>query len=103
MKRLIYISVIIFMLLIACNSTKYTTVKHVKPVNRNRFFDRKGDKKKKRVKYVKVKILKKSPTVKPKKPKPPKKKKQKNTEELAPSDSTKLESIPNEPDSTGIH
>ena len=89
-------------MLLGCNNAKYITVKHVKPVNRHRFFNRKNDKKRKRVKYVKVKILKQSPTVKPAKSKPPKIKKNKEEEPIV-SDSTQTEQVINEPDSTGIH
>lgn len=44
-----------------CNQANYTTVKHVKPVNRNRYYNPKKDKAKKRVKYTRKKILKRSP------------------------------------------
>lgn len=47
--------------LIGCNQANYTTVKHVKPVNRNRYYNPKKDKAKKRVKYTRKKILKRSP------------------------------------------
>lgn len=88
---------IIFLVLwigFACNSANYTTVRHVKPVNRNRGYIPGKDKRKKRVKLVKKKILKRSPEIKP-----PKKKRVKEKEiEL---DSTAIPP-PNEPDSTGI-
>lgn len=84
-------------LLPACNNAKYTTVKHIKPVNRARYYNRKKDKRKKRVKYVKVRILKKSAEVKPPREKPVKTRKSQvdslSTDELVPPT--------NEPDSTG--
>ncbi|WP_040496239.1 hypothetical protein [Fulvivirga imtechensis] len=99
MKRVLTISLLVLSLLFACDSAKYTTVKHVKPDNRNRFFNKKKDKHKKRVKYVKVKILKQSKEVKPPRKKPPKTKKIKETEEIKGQD---LENVENESDSTGL-
>ncbi len=46
---------------LGCNQGNYVTVKHVKPVNRNRYYNPGKDKRKKRVKYTKKKILKRSP------------------------------------------
>jgi hypothetical protein len=73
-KRTIIRGVFILCLLICsatgCNQANYTTVKHVKPVNRNRYYNPQKDKAKKRVKYTRKKILKRSPatpTVKKKK------------------------------------
>ena len=78
----------------ACNSANYTTVRHVKPINRNRGYNPSKDKRKKRVKLVKKKILKRSPEITP-----PKEKRTKDKE-------VELDSIaippPNEPDSTGL-
>lgn len=59
---------------VGCNQGNYVTVKHVKPVNRNRYYNPKKDKQKKRVRYKKMKILKRSPEVKSKPTKDPKKK-----------------------------
>lgn len=89
---------IVFGLLFGCNNSKYITVKHVKPVNRNRAYNPKKDRRKKKVKYVRVKILKKSAEVKPAKEKAIKKKKVKSD-----SLSTKeiIEEPINETDSTG--
>lgn len=87
-----------FGLFLGCNNSKYITVKHVKPVNRNRAYNPKKDRRKKKVKYVRVKILKKSAEVKPAKEKVVKKKKIK-------SDSTSMKEVITEPtnesDSTG--
>ena len=85
-------------MLFGCNNSKYITVKHVKPVNRNKPYNPKKHKRKKKVKYVRVKILKKSAEVKPAKEKVAKKKKVK-------SDSTStvdpISEPINEADSTG--
>ncbi len=53
--------IILLLPLGACNQGNYVTVKHVKPVNRNRYYNPKKDKKRKRVRYKKMKILKRSP------------------------------------------
>lgn len=105
MKRYIGILILVLILCSGCNNTKYTTVKHIKPVNRNRYFVRKKDKRKKRVKYVKVKILKQSKEIKPAKVKPPKVKKSKIDEENGEIEETEetLEDPVNEPDSTGVY
>ena len=98
MRRRIYIILFIFLVsLFACNSANYTTVRHVKPRNYNRAYNPAKDKRKKRVKYVKKKILKRSKPVKVPKQKPPKQK-------TVTTDSTTVEEIKqptNEPDSTG--
>lgn len=101
MRNSVFIILVIFALLIGCNKNKYITVKHIKPINRNRLFDKKNDKRKKRTKYVKVKILRQSADIKP-----AKKKKVKSNKTIK-SDSTNVEAPTldeptNEPDSTGI-
>lgn len=101
LKRYTSILILIVLLLIGCNNAKYTTVKHIKPVNRNRYFVRKKDKQKRRTRYVKVKILKESKAVKPAKVKPPKVKKAK--EEETEDTEEDLEDPINESDSTGIY
>ncbi len=100
MKRGFYISLITLLLLVGCNNAKYITVKQVKPINRNSYYNPKKDKKKKRVKYVRVKILKKSPEVKAPPPKKVKPAKAVKSEEM---DSTEdLEAPTNEQDTTGL-
>ncbi|MEP2771935.1 MAG: hypothetical protein ABJH05_07285 [Fulvivirga sp.] len=98
MRRKIYIIVFVFIVgLFACNSANYTTVRHVKPNNYNRAYNPAKDKRKKRVKYVKKKILKRSKAVKV-----PKQRKPKNKEVV--QDSVSVEELKpptNEPDSTG--
>lgn len=98
MKYALAILLLFFGLLSGCNNSKYITVKHVKPINRNRFYNPKKDKKKKKVKYVKVKILKKSAEVKPAKAKPVKKKSVKSD---SLSNKNQLVQPTNEADSTG--
>ena len=102
-RRSIYIFLIFLML--ACSSgAKYKTVKVVKPVNRNRFYKPGKDKRKKRVKYVKKKILVRSVAPKPPKSKPVKEKKvESDSLNTAQPDSLSTEKpIPNEQDTTGL-
>ncbi len=98
MRRNIYIILFLFIIgLYACNSANYTTVRHVKPNNYNRAYNPAKDKRKKRVKYVKKKILKRSKAVKVPRQKTAKKK------EVA-QDTLSIDEIKpptNEPDSTG--
>ncbi|WP_185152540.1 hypothetical protein, partial [Fulvivirga aurantia] len=78
----------------------YRTVKQVKPLNRNRFYDRKKDKHAKRTHMVKRKSLVRSPEIKP----PRKKKKKSKPTKDIPSDSTQQvlpNKVENESDSTG--
>jgi len=105
MLRYFYIILIVLITFSAnsCNSGRYTTTKHVKPLNRNRYYNRAKDKRKKRVHIVKRKILKRSPEIKPKKKKPPKKKsvRQDSVQQIQ-SDSLSIQkNVTNEPDSTG--
>lgn len=101
MKYALAILLLFFSLLIGCNNSKYITVKHVKPINRNRYYNPKKDKKKKKVKYVKVKILKKSAEVKPAKAKAPKKKKIVESDSV--SNVNQIVEPTNEADSTGSY
>lgn len=78
MKYKTVILILIIGLFGTCNSAKYITVKHIKPVNRNSFFNKKKDNRKKRVKYVKVKILRQSKPEKAPKPQKSATEKQKN-------------------------
>lgn len=103
--RSITILLLFIGILLGCNRTKYATVKHVKPVNRNRYFDKKKDRRKKRVKYVKMKILKESKYVKaPRKKKKKEKKKDEDDDEttLETLEEGELEETTNEADSTGL-
>ena len=104
--RLITILLFFIGILFGCNRTRYVTVKHVKPVNRNSYYNKKKDRKKKRVKYVRVKILKESKYVKAPREKKKKEKKQKEEEEeITEEEETNLEELEeptNEPDSTGL-
>lgn len=78
--RIASISFFLIFSVLGCNQGNYVTVKHVKPVNRNRYYNPSKDKRKKRVKYTKKKILKRSPKTATapvknrKKTKPPQKK-----------------------------
>ena len=89
MKRYLLIALIMTVLM-GC-STNYTTVKHVAPKNRNRYYHVNKDRYKKRTRIVKKKIVN-----------------QRNVVRKGPSkkENTKLpkpeESIPNESDSTGF-
>jgi uncharacterized protein YceK len=85
-----FLIVLIFTLLIGC-STQYTTVRHVAPKNRNRYYNVKKDKYRKRTKIVKKKIVNQRNVVR-KGPKNNSKEKLPKTEE----------SIPNESDTTGF-
>ncbi len=71
-------------------SKDYYSVKHVTSKNRNRYYDRKKDKGKKRVKIVNKKIVRQKGYAKTEKP--PKKKKEAQLEQT----------IPNESDTTGF-
>jgi PBP1b-binding outer membrane lipoprotein LpoB len=96
LNKIIIIALIGSLLLFGCNNTKYITVKHVKPVNRNRFYNPKKDKRKKKVKYVKVKILRKSPEVKAPRHKA------KKTKKVEPAKVVnEIKAPTNAPDSTG--
>ena len=97
MRPFLFILVFLFFVVQGCNRDKYITVKHVKPVNYKRPYNRKKDKRKRRTKYVRVKILKESREVKPAKVKPPKPKKTK--EPVVEED---LEEVIDETDSTGV-
>jgi hypothetical protein len=93
LRRYFFSCSLIFFLFVSagCNQGSYTTVKHVKPVNRNRYYNPKKDKQKKRVKYTKKKILKRSPktpTAPSRKKKPPKEPKQRQDTVQYESDST---------------
>ncbi|GAA0894043.1 hypothetical protein GCM10009122_37230 [Fulvivirga kasyanovii] len=101
MRRILTISFLVIVILVGCNRASYITVKHVKPVNHNRYYNKKKDKRKKRTKYVKVKILKQSKAVKPPREKPPKKKKDKKDKEQETEKSIPDETQ-NEADSTGL-
>lgn len=99
MIKNLVISLLALGLFLGCNNSKYITVKHIKPVNRNhRSYNPKKDRKKKKVKYVRVKILKKSAEVKPAKAKVVKKKKVKS--DTIPAKGLITEPT-NETDSTG--
>jgi len=94
--------ILIIWLALSCNSANYTTVRHVKPLNRNRYYNPSKDKRKKRVHTVKKKILKRSKAVKPPRQKKPKKKQvQSDSTQNIKSDSLNIEKPTNEPDSTG--
>jgi len=88
----------------SCNSGRYTTTRHVKPLNRNTSYNRATDRRKKRTHMVKKKILKRSPEIKPKKRKPPKKKSvRQDSTQAVQSDSLSIQkNVSNEPDSTGL-
>ena len=79
-----------------CNQGNYITVKHVKPVNRNRYYKPGKDKQKKRVKYVKMKILKRSPQT----ASAPSPKKKKSGNRMEPP--AKPDTVKNETDTTGF-
>jgi len=103
--RLLVITIFFtFSLLQGCNNSKYITVKHVKPINRNRYYNPKKDRRKKKVKYVRVKILKKSAEVRPAKVRAPKKKKIKSDSlNTSTTDSVDdIEENTDEQDSTGL-
>ena len=104
LARSIIIVLLLFFLSAGCNQTRYVTVKHVKPDNRNRPYNKKKDRRKKRVKYVRVKILKQSKEVKPPRAKPVKAKKTKETttEETATGEIEPPAEPTHEPDSTGL-
>ncbi|MEM6526186.1 MAG: hypothetical protein AAGF85_16230 [Bacteroidota bacterium] len=97
MKRLLLLLLFVIFITQGCNRNKYIVVKHVKPVSHKRPYNRKKDKRKKRTKYVRMKILKESKEVKPAKIKDPKPKKVKD--EVQTED---IEEVVDEPDSTGI-
>jgi hypothetical protein len=98
LKKLSTILIFSILLTFGCNNAKYITVKHVKPVNHKRFYNPKKDKRRKKVKYVKVKILKQSPEVKPAKTKIAKVKKAKLKDD---NSINELDKPTNEADSTG--
>ncbi len=103
--RYLTIFFLVLLIIIGCNRTQYITVKHVKPDNRNRQYSRKKDRKKKRVRYVKMKILKQSKEVKPPRKKLVKKKKQEEESEEGELDANEVpqpDEPVNEPDSTGL-
>jgi len=89
MKRF-YLIVLMVSLLLGC-STSYTTVSHVAPKNRNRYYNVKKDRYKKRTKIVKKKIVNQRNVVR-------KGPKHKSKEKLPKAE----ESIPNESDTTGF-
>ncbi len=95
-SRLLIIVIFILFTATGCNQGNYITVKHVKPVNRNRYYKKNKDKKKKRVKYVKMKILKRSPQT----ASAPKQKKMKPKNQMAPP--AKTDTVQYESDSTGF-
>lgn len=98
------LTLVLFISLLACNTANYTTVRHVKPNNYNRAYNPAKDKRKKRVKYVKKKILKRSKAVKVPRQKTKKKSITQDSTKTVIQDSTAVEQIKqpnNEPDSTG--
>ena len=97
MRPFLFVLFILFFVAQGCNRDKYITVKHIKPVSHKRPYNRKKDKRRKRTKYVRVKILKESKEIKPAKVKAPKPKKTK--EPVLEED---LEEVIDETDSTGV-